>query len=590
MQSVTKYCSIKGIVQEALTYKKALFKGNMVAIIATLLTVVIPLFIPMLVDELLLKKSNTMTGWIAEHFGTMSVSGYIMLFLILTLILRSLGFLLNVVQVRTFLGISKDLSLKLRKKAIDHLERVTLKEYELVSPGAITSKLVTDVNTIDSFIGTTISKFIISVLTLVFISIVLLMIHWKLAIFILVTNPIVVFYTSKLARGIGKLKKEENQSTEEFQSSLNDTLSLFRQIKASNKEGYFFSIIEDKAQYLKDVSVEFGYRSDKAIRMSFLVFLSGYEIFRSVGIWAVAYSDLSVGLMLAIFGYLWVMMTPTQDIINFQYALSNAKASCKRINGIFDMQEEPVVVNSKNPFIADEPVDIEVRDLSFSYNVGQNILNNINMKIPKYSKIAIVGASGSGKTTLANLLVGFYSATSGEIVYDNVSSKEVELSTIRANSHLILQHPKLFNDTLYFNLTLGDVHSDEDVTRAIEISQLSDVVDNLSDGIDTIVGNDGIKLSGGQRQRVSIARMILMNPMIVILDESTSALDIHTETKVFDGLKEYLKNRTVITIAHRLSTIQSAEYIYVLESGRVVDSGTPAELIAKDESYFSLMV
>ncbi len=136
---------------------------------------------------------------------------------------------------------------------------------------------------------------------------------------------------------MGKLKRKENSAIEIFQSSLNETLELFHQIKAANKEVFFFSRINDQAEVLRDTSIEFGYRSDKAIRFSFLIFLSGYEIFRAVSILAVAYSSLSVGLMLAIFGYLWIMMTPTQDIINFQYALANAKAACGRINTIFAM-------------------------------------------------------------------------------------------------------------------------------------------------------------------------------------------------------------------------------------------------------------
>lgn len=582
-------CSIQGLIQEILTYKKALLKGNLVAIVAAAMTVTIPLFIPLLVDELLLKKSSQMTDWVSVYIADMSVTGYIAFFLFLTLVLRGVGFLLNVIQVKTFLGISKDISLKLRDRSIEQLKRVTLREYETASPGAITSKLVTDINTIDSFIGTTVSRFVISVLIIIFVSAVLLIIHWKLAIFILVTNPLVVFYTAKLARKIGGLKKEENRATEKFQSTLNETLGLISQIKASNKEEYFFNIVGQKAKELKDISVEFGYRSDKAMRMSFLVFLSGYEIFRAVGIWAAAYSDLSVGLMLAIFGYLWVMMTPTQDIINFQYALSNAKASCERINAVFDMQQEESISNPRDPFFSDEPVEIIVKDVNFSYREGIKILKNINMKIPKFTKVALVGASGSGKTTLANLIVGLHPVIDGEIVYNNVSSRNIELATIRANTHLILQHPKLFNDTLYFNLTLGEIHSDEEVRDAIKIAQLQDVLDSLENGLDTIVGNDGVKLSGGQRQRVSIARMILMNPNIIVFDESTSALDIHTESRLFDGLQEYLGNKTVITIAHRLSTIQSAEQIYVLEDGVLVDSGTPRELLKKDKSYFSTM-
>jgi len=153
-----------------------------------------------------------------------------------------------------------------------------------------------------------------------------------------------------------------------------------------------------------------------------------------------------------------------------------------------------------------------------------------------------------------------------------------------------LQHPKLFNDTMRFNLTLGRAYSDEAIKNALHIAQLDSVLTGLENGLDTLVGKDGIKLSGGQRQRVAIARMVLSNPKVVIFDESTSALDVHTELKLFDALQDFLREKTVITIAHRLSTIQSAEYIYVLEDGQVVDSGTPQELLSKDESYFSSMI
>ncbi len=584
------HCSIKGIITQALGYKKALIKGNSVAIVATLMTVTIPLFIPVLVDELLLKKSDVMTGWVRDHIMEMSLAGYVLFFLLLTLLLRTMGFFLNVIQVKTFLGISKDISLKLRQRAVAHLERVSLKEYEMISPGAITSKLVTDVNTVDSFIGTTVSKFVISLLTLLFTAVVLLMIHWKLAIFILITNPIVVYFTANLARNVGKLKRKENSATELFQSTLGETLELFHQIKAANKEHYFFSRVAEKARELKETSVAFGYRSDRAIRLSFLVFLGGYEVFRAVSILAVAYSDLSVGLMLAIFGYLWIMMTPTQDIINFQYALANARAACKRINGIFAMEQEPRVADPVDPFTGEETVDIEVRDLAFGYHPEKKILKNINLHIKKGQKLAIVGASGSGKTTLANILVGFYPIEEGEIRYNGISSMKIDLATIRSSAHLILQHPKLFNDTLAFNLTLGESFSPEEIANAVEIAQLSSVVEGLEKGLDTMVGKDGIKLSGGQRQRVAIARMILIDPKVVIFDESTSALDVHTEARLFADLHSYLAPKTVITIAHRLSTIQSAEYIYVLEDGRVEDSGTPEALMAKDESYFSRMV
>ena len=586
----TDSCSIKGIIRQLLSYKRAVFWGNVLALFSTLLVVIIPLFIPILVDELLLGKDHGFITWISENLFSSDTKGYVLFVLVLILFLRVASVFVSIIQSKIFTVISKNITYKMRASLLKHLKRVSLKEYETMRVGAVTSKLVTDVETIDGFVSSTISKFIIASFVLLFSAVVLFWIHWQLAVFILVTNPIVVFFTAKLARNIGKLKKEENRAVEIFQSALNETLELFHQIRAANKETYFFDKSEVKAKELKDHAIAYGYKSEAAMKYSYLVFLNGYEVFRAVSILAVAYSDLSVGLMLAIFSYLWVMVTPTQDIINFQYALSTARAACGRINSIYEMEQEPLMQEDINPFVGKEAVDIEVKNLSFSYQKDKKILNNINMHIEKGSKVAIVGASGSGKTTLANILVGFYPLDEGEIVYGGVSNKNLKLSTLRENIHLILQHPKLFNDTMLFNLTLGKAYSKEAVQKALEIAQLTGVIERLDLGLDTLVGKDGIKLSGGQRQRVAIARMILSDPKVVIFDESTSALDVHTEVRLFDALQDFLSKKTVITIAHRLSTIKSAEFIYVLEDGSVVDSGTPKALLAKDESYFSSMV
>ncbi len=583
-------CTIDNIISQLLKHKKELILGNIIAVLATLLIVLIPLFIPLVVDELLLGKDHNFISFISEYIFTSDTKGYVLFILTIILLLRLLSTILSILQTKIFVSISKNITYKMRESLLHHLQHVSLKEYEMMRVGAVTSKLVTDVETIDGFVSSTISKLIVAVLVLVFSSIVLLWIHWQLALFILITNPIVVLFTVKLSQNIGKLKKEENKAIELFQSSITETLELFHQIRAANKEEYFFDKSKEEAKKLKMHSINYGYKSDAAIKLSYLVFLSGYEVFRGVSILAVAYSDLSVGLMLAIFSYLWVMVSPTQDIINFQYVLATAKAACKRINSIFEMQIEPTVNEVCNPFLDVDTIGLKIKDLDFSYIKNKVILRNINMELKQGEKIAIVGASGSGKTTLANIIVGFYPYDKGNILYGNVSSKELKLSTIRENIHLILQHPKLFNDTMLFNLTLGNEYSYEEVKKALHVAQLDSVIERLDRGLDTLVGKDGIKLSGGQRQRVAIARMVLSNPKVVIFDESTSAIDVHTELKLFEALDGFLKDKTIITIAHRLSTIKSAEFIYVLEDGKVVDSGTPKSLLAKDESYFSSMI
>jgi len=579
--------TIQTIINKILEYKSELIKGNLIAIASTVMLIVIPLLIPILVDELLLDKEKHLVAFIEHYIFETTLTGYVVIVLFITLFLRLGGVLLSIWQTKVFLSLSKKISYFLRIKLLKYLKTVSLKEYEMLKSGSIASKLITDINTIDTFIGTTVSKFIISVLTLIFSALVLLLIDWQLAIFILLTNPLVIFFTAQLSRSVGKLKRDENQATEKFQTSLVDSLDIFSQIRATNKEDYFFDKIKDNARELQDKEVAFGYKSEAAIRFSFLIFLGGYELFRAVSILFVAYGDLSIGLMMAIFSYLWVMAPPTQDVINFQYAMKNAKEAIKRLNEILKMHQERHIPNSKDPF--DKPLGIEVKNLSFAYNEGDNILKNVSLSIKPKQNIALVGASGSGKTTLANILVGFYPHESGDIIYNGISSDEIDLRVIREHIYLILQNPKLFHDTLRFNLTLGKEHSDEEIYQALERAQLRTVIEKLENGLDTMVGRDGIKLSGGQRQRVAIARMILANPSMVILDESTSALDIETESRLFENLQPFMAQKTFITIAHRLSTIKSADYIYVLEHGEIIDHGTPQELMHK-EGYFSGMV
>jgi len=297
----------------------------------------------------------------------------------------------------------------------------------------------------------------------------------------------------------------------------------------------------------------------------------------------VAYSDLSIGMMFAMFGYIWFMMTPVQNILSMQYTYASAKSALKRINTILDLEIEKE--GTKNIDDSKE-LDISLQNVSFSYGNNKLILDNINLEIKALQHIALIGASGSGKTTLAQIVAVFYEKDMGIIKFNNELLENINKSSLRENIFLVLQMPILFNNTLRFNITMGNENiSDEEIFLALEIAQFKDTVSSMKDGLDTIVGRHGIRLSGGQRQRISISRMIIADPKVVIFDESTSALDVHTETKLFKALEPILKDKTVITIAHRLSTVQNADMIYVLEDGKIVEKGSHEELETKDGHY-----
>ncbi len=578
--------SLKYILQELKHYKKELIIANLIALLAVVIITPTPLLIPLLVDEVLLDKPGVVVNSVNSILGKPQESYvYVLIVLVMTIILRALFFILSVLHNWLFSIVSKNITYKIRKDLLNRISKVSLSEYENFSSGKILSLMMIDVDTVDKFLSISISRLIISILTVVAIGFVLLMIHWQLALFILLLNPFIMFLTAKIARKVSKFKKQENAKIAIFQEALGETLDLFAQVKASNQESKFVQKLTNRAKDIKNAAIEFEYKSDAASKFSFLLFLAGFEIFRAAGILVVAYSDLSIGLMLGVFGYLWVIMNPINEIINIQYAFANAKAALNRINAIYDMKLEPHYKHIKNPFSNSLTNSIELKDIYFEHDKDKPILKNINMSIKKGSKVAIVGASGSGKTTLAQIIVGFYSPTKGEISFDEINIKEIGLDVVREHAFLVLQAPTLFNDTIKFNLTFGENVDDTEIKRAIKIAQLEEFINSLPKKLDTIVGANGVKLSGGQRQRISIARMVIANPNIVILDESTSALDVQTESKLFDELSLFLKGRTTIIVAHRLSTIKQADFVYVLDKGEIIQKGVLEELLAQDGKF-----
>lgn len=578
--------TIQGLFKEVLKFKKEFITANLIALLAVFISTPIPLLMPLLVDEVLLQKPGKLILFIGFFTKELEPIGYILITLFIAVVLRSIFYILNYFQIKFFTTISKNITFQIRKKALEHLKSVSMKGFELFGSSSANSLLVIDVETIDTFLSTTISKVIISILTLIGVGVVLLFIHWQLALFILFFNPFVVALTTKIAKKVAKLKKEQNRSFEIFQTSLGETLDLFAQIRVSNHEKNFINEAIDKAKKVKDDSIAFGYKSEAANRFSFLAFLIGFEIFRAASIIAVAYSDLTIGLMMAIFSYLWVMMSPVQELLNIQYALHSANVAIERVNKIFLLPIEPKYPHLKNPFSSKTSVKIE--NLTFAYEDEINVLNSVSLEIKGGKKVALVGASGSGKSTLAQILVGLYPITKGELYFNEVNVKEIGLDIVRDNVFLVLQNPQLFNASIKFNITLGKNVDNDELNKALKIAQIYEHVLLLPDGVDTLVGKNGVKLSGGQKQRLSLARMIIQNPSVVILDESTSALDIKTEALLFDELEKYLANRTTLIIAHRLSTIKNADYIYLLDRGKIIEEGSMEELNKEDSklNYF----
>ncbi|HWV11517.1 MAG TPA: ABC transporter ATP-binding protein [Pseudomonas sp.] len=573
----------------ALRHKKALILANLVAVLATLCSVPIPLLLPLLVDEVLLNDGDAalriMDNFLPSDWQT--AAGYIGLMLVLTALLRGLALVFNVLQARLFARLSKDIVYRIRIRLIERLKRISLGEYESLGGGTVTTHLVTDLDTLDKFVGETLSRFLVAILTLAGTSAILLWMHWQLALLILLFNPLVIYATVQLGKRVKHLKKLENDSTSRFTQALTETLEAIQEIRAGNRQGYFLGRLGQRAQDVRNYAVASQWKTDASNRASGLLFQFGIDVFRAAAMLTVLFSDLSIGQMLAVFSYLWFMIGPVEQLLSLQYAFYAAGGALTRINELLARADEPQYPAKVDPFKGHDTVGIEVRGLTFAYG-EEPVLDGLNLRIAPGEKVAIVGASGGGKSTLVQLLLGLYTPQAGSIRFGGSGLDEVGLETVRENVAVVLQHPALFNDTVRANLCMGRERSDEDCWRALEIAQLSTTIAQLPQGLDSIVGRSGVRLSGGQRQRLAIARMVLAEPKVVILDEATSALDAATEYALHQALGRFLQGRTTLIIAHRLSAVKQADRVLVFDGGSIAEDGGHQQLIEEGGLYAKL--
>ncbi|EPE5296959.1 ABC transporter ATP-binding protein [Vibrio parahaemolyticus] len=578
------------LITQVKKHKSKLILANLIAIVATLISVPIPLLMPLMVDEVLLdipaSGLSAMNAVLPEAWHT--PTGYIFFTLFLVVLMRAASQALNIVQSRQFTLVSKTITFEMRSKMIDKLGRISIRQYETKGSGGINAHLITDIETIDQFVGSTLAKFVISFLTVIGTAIVLLWLDWRLGLFILLVNPIVIYFSRKLGSMVKHLKRKENHSFEIFQNRLVETLDGIYQLRAANKEREFLQQLKESANQVRVDADKYAWQSEAAGRVSFLLFLIGFELFRAVAMLMVMFSDLTIGQIFAVFGYLWFMLSPVQELLGIQFSWYSAKAALKRINDLLELEEEDRPVSKVNPFSETREVDVKIEHVDFSYNNENKVLDDLSLHIPAGKKVALVGASGGGKSTLIQLLIGVYRQNAGSIRFNDELTEDIGFEVIRDKIAVVLQQPILFNDTLRHNLTLGGHFDEMSLWRALEVAQLQDVISQLNHGLDTQIGRNGIRLSGGQRQRLAIARMVLSNPQFVILDEATSALDTATEAALHKALTEFLRGRTTLIVAHRLSAVKQADLIYVLEDGKVTQTGTHGELVEQEGLYQTL--
>lgn len=459
--------------------------------------------------------------------------------------------------------------------------------YSKHKKGDIIARVTTDLYEIEVSVMNYIDVFIKNPITIIGYFLYMLFVSWQLTIFVLVVLPIAGLVIGAIGKSLKKDSKEAQWRLGGIISTLEESISGLRIIKAFNAIGYSkraFNEQNDKyARLLRFVSRKRELSSPMSEFLSAAVicvvlWFGGRLILGGAGVGLDAASFIAY---VAVFSQI---ISPVKAISQGYYNVQKGLAAVDRVFEVLDAEE--VIVEKENPVsINDFKDEIRYDNVTFGYGNG-DVLKNINLTIKKGKMIALVGESGGGKSTMADLLPRFYDVCGGVVTVDGIDIREYRISDLRGMMGIVTQESILFNDTVFNNIAFGmESASMEDVIAAAKVANAHEFIMNLENGYDTVIGDRGMTLSGGQRQRISIARAVLKNPPVLILDEATAALDTESERLVQDALAKVMSNRTSVVIAHRLSTIQNADEIVVLVKGQIVERGTHAELLEKGGVY-----
>ena len=474
----------------------------------------------------------------------------------------------------------------MREDLFDKIVNLPIKYLDTHPHGDIMSRMTNDVENISGTVSQSLSSLVSGILTIIGTVFMMVWLCPQLALLSCVTVILTIFASSYLSRKMKLFFRRRQVLLGDLNGTVEEMVTGYKTVVAYNHQGKVVEEFEKTSDELTKVGIiaeSFGGSMGPVMNVINNI---GFVIIAAFGGYFAINGMISIGVISAFIVYAKQFGRPINEIAQLYGQIQTAIAGAERV---FSVMDEPEEDKSGERGMDGTKGVISFRDVNFSYVPGKQVLYDFNLDIYAGHKVALVGATGSGKTTVVNLLMRFYDIDSGEILIDGVNIKDIECAKLRSSTAIVLQDTVLFSDTIRNNLKYSNPEaSDEEMERAAKMSNCHTMITRLANGYDTELTESGQNLSQGQRQLLSIARAFLANPKILILDEATSSVDTRTEQHIQDAMVNLMKDRTSVIIAHRLSTIRDADFIVVLDQGRIVETGNHEELIAKQGRYYEL--
>lgn len=571
-----KSLDVKKIIKRLATYlkpeKKKIIGIMFITIISTIASVLSPLLIGIAIDK---------------YIQASNINGLKQLLIVLSIIFLMYA-LFTWLNEYIVAKISQKTMYRLRRQLFNHLQKLSLSFYDQNETGDIMSRFTNDITAISDTLSTVLIQSISSIITIIGVTVIMFIINPILATTVILTIPLLLFIVMKIGKKASIYAVKQQEAIGKVNSYAEEMISGMRAIKSLVREDAAIISFEGYNQKLKDASIKEQLYSSLIFPANMAVTNINNILIVGIGSFLVVNGNITVGLILSFINYASRFRMPINQLASIYASIQISLAGADRIFEILDTKISVKDID-KPIALGDVKGDVKLEHVYFSYNENKQILKDINLDVKAGTNVAIVGPTGAGKTTIINLLSRFYDVDKGKIYIDGIDISQVKQEELRQKIGIVLQDTYLFKGTVKDNIRYSKMDAtDEEIIAASKKSQAHSFIHRLPDSYDSLVEEEGSNFSQGQRQLIAIARAILADPEILILDEATSSVDTKTELQIQEGMRELMKGRTSFIIAHRLSTIKEADIILVINDGMIVEQGTHEQLLANKGFYNQL--